>query len=116
MAVISVVNTRLQTNTISRVWTPMLNGDTGQPVEVGDFADYSIQFGGTFGAGGTVVMEGSNDGSTYFTLTDAQAVTISKTSAALEQIAEVVRYIRPSVTAGDGTTSITVSMYGRRGR
>jgi hypothetical protein len=90
--------------------------DDGQPFETGDFADSCVQIGGTFGAGGTVVFEGSNDGVTYFTLNDVQAAAISKTAAAIEQVAEAPRYVRPRVTAGDGTTSLTVVFYARRGR
>lgn len=98
------------------VWSGLLNGDDGQPLEAIDFSDASIQVGGTFGAGGTIVLEGSNDGVTYFTLTDAQAAAISKSAAALEQLAEVCRYIKPHVTAGDGTTSLVATLYMRRGR
>ena len=97
-------------------WSGLLNGDDGYPLETGDWADYCVQVGGTFGAGGTIVLEGSNDGSTYFTLNDVQASAISKTSAALEQVAEAPRYVRPRVTAGDGTTNLVCTIYGRRGR
>jgi hypothetical protein len=53
---------------------------------------------------------------TYFTLTDAQTTAISKTANAIEQIAEVCRFMRPLVTAGDGTTTLTATLYARRGR
>jgi len=97
-------------------WSGLLNGDDGQPFEAHDFADCSVQFGGTFGAGGTVVWEGSNDGSAYFTLTDVQGSGISKTAAAIEQVAEACRWMRPRVTAGDGSTSMVVTLYCRRSR
>jgi hypothetical protein len=97
-------------------WAGLLNGDDGGPVELPSFPDVSVQVGGTFGTGGTIVMEGSNDGTTYFTLTDPQGNTVSKTSAALEQIEELVRYRRPRVTGGDGTTALTVTLLARRGR
>jgi hypothetical protein len=47
-------------------------------------------------------------------LNDAQGVAISKTGAALSQIAQVTKMIRPRVSAGDGTTSITVTLTARR--
>lgn len=116
MATRSVVVTKPSGQTELAVWSGLLNGDDGQPVESFDYADASIQFNGTFGAGGTIVWEGSNDGTNYFTLTDPQTTPISKTAAGLEQIAENVRYFRPRVTAGDGTTNLIATAYMRRGR
>jgi len=106
------------TNTVLFTWSGLTqtSSDTGSPVELYDHADASVQVGGTLGAGGTVVLEGSNDGVTYFTLNDTAAAPISKTAAGLSQIAEVCRFIRPRVSAGDGTTSFTVTLYGRRPR
>ena len=98
------------------VWAALANGDTGSPMEGVDFADRTVQIGGTFGAGGSVTLEGSNDGTTYFALTDPQGNAITKTTAALEVIEEGPRYIRPNVTAGDGTTSLTVTLWSRRNR
>ena len=99
-------------------WSALTNtgSDTGTPWEAADFADCTVQFGGTFGAGGTVVLEGSNDGSTYATLTDSAGSAISITAAGVKLVSEKPRYIRPRVSAGDGTTSITVTMYARRNR
>lgn len=106
----------LPANMAMWTWPTCANGDTGAPALVGDYADLCAQFDGTFGAGGTVVLQGSNDGASWFTLTDVQQAAISKTAAALEQVAECPLYIRPAVTAGDGTTSINVRLIGRRGR
>lgn len=99
-------------------WT-LANGDDGTPVSFAEFSDRSIQFSGTFGAGGTVVFEGSNDLTTptnWFTLTDYQGNNISKTSASFEGIEEPSIWVRPRVTAGDGTTAIVARMYARRAR
>ncbi|MCC7122274.1 MAG: hypothetical protein IT493_12020 [Gammaproteobacteria bacterium] len=103
-------------NGVLIAWMGLLNGDDGRPISLGDFADFCIQFAGTFGAGGTIVFEGSNDGVSYFTLNDAQAAAISKTAAALEQVVEFPRYVRPRVTAGDGTTNLACHLYTRRAR
>lgn len=80
--------------------------DDGTPFELVEFDDRSIQFTGTFGAGGTVIFEGSNDGTNWVTLNDPGNAAISKGSASLEQVLEITRFVRPRVTAGDGTTSI----------
>lgn len=106
-----------RTATISRIttwgdeshvisWTGLLNGDTGSVIEMPGSSDRSVQFNGTFGSGGTVQIEGSNDGTNYVVLTDPQGNNISKTSASIEMITELTRYIRPRVTAGDGTTDL----------
>lgn len=91
-------------------WTTLANGDDGTPMEMPGAADRSVQFTGTFGSGGTIQIEGSNDGSNYNVLTDPQGNNISKTSASIEQVVELTRYIRPRVTAGDGTTNLTCTM------
>src|SRR4051794_33408164 len=84
-------------------WGPMANGDTGDPLEVPEAADRSVQFGGTFDTS-VVVLEGSNDGVTYFTLTDPQGNNISKNGASLEQVEEVCRYARPRCVSGGANT------------
>lgn len=89
-------------------WTGLLNGDDGERAELAAFSDRSVQFTGTFGTGGSVTLEGSNDGTTYFALSDPQGVAITRTAAGLKAVSELTRFIRPRVTAGDGTTSLTV--------
>ena len=99
-------------------WT-LANGEAGDAMQFTEFADKCVQFGGTFGAGGTVILEGSNDltsPSNWSPITDPQANAISKTAAAIEQILETPMWVRPRVTAGDGTTAITVKLVSRRGR
>ena len=103
-------------NALLVTWSPMANGDTGAPVIEAEYADRTVQIGGTFGLNGSVTLEGSNDGATYFPLTDPQGNAITKTAAALEVIQEGPKYMRPSVTAGDGTTAITVTVFARRSR
>ena len=43
-------------------WPAMQNGDDGQPIELANFADRSVQVFGTFGSGGNARIEGSLDG------------------------------------------------------
>ena len=97
-------------------WTAMANGDTGSPLEMGNFSDRSVQVEGTFGSGGTVRIEGSLDGTNYRILTDPQGNDLEFIAAGgLEAVSELVRYIRPHVTAGDGTTALTVTILAKRG-
>lgn len=94
-------------------WPALGNGDTGAPIAFGAYTDRTIQFHGTFGVGGAVAFEGSNDNTNWFTLTDPQGNPIAKTSAALEAVSEATRFVRPHVTGGDGSTSITAVLFMR---
>lgn len=103
------------------VWSPMANGDTGQPFEMPGASDRTVHFSGTPGAGGTVKMQGSNHlapgvaDTDWFDLVDPQGNAISKTSASTgEAILELTRWIRPKVTAGDGTTAWQVRLLAKR--
>lgn len=95
-------------------WTGLLNGDDGSAVELYGSTVRSMQITGTFGSGGTILIEGSNDGTNYATLTDPQGNAISKTAASIEAIEEVTRYIRPRVSAGDGTTTLVATLFFRK--
>lgn len=94
-------------------WAGMVNGDAGAPAEMSESADRSIQVTGTFDTS-TIVWEGSNDGVTYATLNDPQGNLISKTAAAIEQVVEVCRYMRPRVSAGGASTALTAILLVRR--
>ena len=96
-------------------WSGLLNGDTGSPVDWVDFMDRCFQVTGTFGSGGSVTVQGSNDGTVWGALNDPQGNALTFTSSRLEQALELPRYVRPSVTAGDGTTDLVVTLCMRRG-
>lgn len=109
-------SSKFRDNTIIYTWASMTNSgsDVGSPLELPGWADRSVQVTGTFGTGGTVVIEGSNDGTNYVTLNNLQGSALSFTSASLKGIAENTRYIRPRVSAGDGTTSLTVTISAKK--
>lgn len=92
----------------------MANGDDGKPLEQAENADRSVQVDGTFGLAGNLAIEGSNDGITYYVLTDPQGNSLNFTSGKIEAVTEATRFIRPRVTSGDGTTNLTVNMLVRR--
>jgi len=78
------------------------------------FADKAVHVKGNFSVGGTVVIEGSNDGVTWVALTDPQGGALDTIiTEAIEAILENTAYIRPRVTAGDGSTNLTVIIVGR---
>lgn len=106
-------------NLVRITWL-LANGDTGTPTECGDWADRTVQVTGTFGAGGSVQLEGSNyltsETPLWAVLTDPQGNTVVKTAAALEVFEESPLLIRPNCTAGDGTTALIVRIVARRNR
>jgi len=89
-------------------WGPLANGDSGEPAGFPGYSDQSIQVIGTFGAAGNVKIEGSNDGVNYVTLSDPQGSALDVATAKIKSVSEVARWIRPRVSAGDGTTALTV--------
>lgn len=90
-------------------WAGLANGDDGERVSVAAYTDKSVQVTGTFGTGGSVTVQGSNDGVNWATLTDPQGNDLVFTSAKIELVSEATLYIRP-LAAGDGTTNLTVHM------
>lgn len=99
---------------ILHTWTPLANGDDGAPLLSVHYTDKSIQFQGTFGTGGSVQLEGSNDGIAWHVLQDFGGNALTLTSAGLRPIAGATRWVRPRVTAGDGSTAITCVLFGRQ--
>ncbi len=96
-------------------WPTMANGQTGVPLDLTDFVPVSIQVEGTFGAGGSVTMQMSIDAvPTYETAHDGQGNALTFTSAGFKAIGDNANLIRPNVTAGDGTTALTVSLWVRQ--
>jgi hypothetical protein len=95
-------------------WTGILNGDDGSPAEWVDFADRCFQVTGTFGAGGSVAIEGSNNGANWATLADPQGNPLTFTAQKIEQALELPRYVRPRCTAGDATTNLAVTLCMRK--
>lgn len=88
---------------------------SGEWIAWAQWADRSVQVTGTFGAGGNLNIEGSNDGGTTAAiLTDPQGNALSFTATKIEQITEVCELVRPKVSAGDGTTSLAAVFVCRR--
>lgn len=97
-------------------WEGLGAGDDGKPVLSAMYADRSVQVTGTF-AGGTVTVEGSNDGGTTWAgLNDPKGNAISLTAAGLVGLLEYTEMIRPKVTGGDSgdTTDLDVSLVSRK--
>lgn len=79
------------------------------------FADKSVQLEGTFGTGGQMTIEGSNNGGTnYETLTTPSGTALSALAAAgINAVTEAVIWVRPRCSAGSGA-NLTVTMFFRK--
>jgi hypothetical protein len=97
-------------------WVALSNGDDGAPVNTADLADmtFSIPSSAVFGAGGTILCEGSVDGVNWFTLKDPSSTPISLTAAGHRAVLEHCPFTRCRVSAGDGTTSVPAILMARR--
>lgn len=94
-------------------WPNMANSDTGQPYVGPHFADCSVQVFGTFGVGGNCRIQGTNESGTpaqWVPLADNLGNALDFVSLGGDVIREHMYQIRPIVTAGDGTTALTVKI------
>lgn len=98
------------TQAVVFTWADMANGDVGEAIPFSMYADRSAQAFGTFGVGGTATLEGSNDGEHWVALTNLQGQALTFNTEKIEMVSEITAWVRPRVTAGDGTTSITIAL------
>ena len=115
MAVIDATQVMSDDGVVRIEWPNLRNNDTGQWVRAARFSDKTVQvIVEAAGAGDAVTMEGSPDGGTTAgELHDPQggllsAVLVGATITDPEVISESPESIRPNITAGDGTTDLTV--------
>jgi hypothetical protein len=89
--------------------TPLAHSDTGTPISLPQKSDMSFQATGTFGAGGSVAIEVSNDGTNFFVAKDPNGTAIALTAAApIARLTGPWLWVRPNATGGDGTTAVVV--------
>lgn len=110
----SVQNVSDDGSVLKITWESLNTTNTdGLPAEIPKYWDKTVTFTGTFGSGGAIKMQGSNDGTNWFDLTDFQGATITAAAAKMKPIAENPLKIRPIVTAGDVTTDLDVILIAR---
>lgn len=104
-----VVNRTVQgAQSVATVAWNLATGDTAVEVDLTDYADRSVQVDGDFGAG-TVTVEGSNDGVSWYALRDPQGSSLAFTTAGLKQIMECTLFTRVSLT-GSTAANVDVTM------
>ncbi len=102
----TINHTRQPTNNTRSIviaWEGLSNGDLGDAIPFGQYADKSVQVTGTFGDG-ALVLEGSNNGTDFATLTDLQGNDLNILAAKIEQVTEVTAWVRPRVTGASGAS------------
>jgi hypothetical protein len=106
-------------------WSGLVTGsnDVGEKFECPGAADRSVQLTGTLGTGGVVTLYGSNldapsdtfNSTDWGALTDLDGNTLTLDAIGqIKQVREICRWIRPRITAGDGSSSLGVAMVARR--
>jgi len=117
--ILPVIDQLVAPGIVRTVWSNMANGDIGAISDYPGFADRNFQVSGTFGAGGEVTMQGSNEppaNDKWFTLSNMADSALVVTTAGGKMIQENTLYIRPKITGGDGTTSLTITLIARKPR
>ena len=113
MAIRSGLTSYLQETKVQCVWSGLLNTDTGDAQGLSHWLTKAVQATGTFGVGGSVAIEGSNDGTNWAALRDSTGTAIALTALTIiRDVLENTRFIRPRVTAGDGTTNLVLTLWG----
>lgn len=125
MATITAAETRIETwgdDAHVITWAALTTTNNyGSPVSMVGAADRSVQMTGTVGTGGVVTMYGSNiadpnlaNDDDWAALNDPNGNSLALNALKIEQILEITRWIRPKITAGDGATSLNISLLLRR--
>ena len=97
-------------------FTPLANGDTGAWIDVGPYSDVCFEVYGTFGAGGNLRLEGTNDttstpvAGSILPVNDVNDTAINLTATRFKWVLESPQRLRFNVTAGDVTTALTVKL------
>lgn len=109
MATITATHSQVSQQLQIVTWAALTNAttDVGDAVELPYAKKLTVQIFGTFGTGGNLRFQGSNDGTNWAALNDVTGTNLNFTAAGMEAAVELPRYIRPAITAGDGTTSLT---------
>lgn len=81
-------------------WETLTESDTAAAAEVPDYPDKTVTVTGTFGSA-TVVIQGSNDGTNWYTLSEIDGTALSFTVASeTKTILENPLFVRASASGG----------------
>lgn len=99
------------TQSINVKWTSLRDSgtDTAVAFKTANYKSKSVQIDGTFSSA-TVTIQGSNNGTSWTTLTDQSNTALTCTAACLKTIQQDTLYVRPSVS-GTVSSSIIIDMH-----
>lgn len=92
-------------------WATLGDAETGGAANTDGRSDYTITASGTWGAA-TVTMEGSNDNSNWFPMTDFLGVAMTFTANGMKTVGTSPFYVRARTSGGTGT-DVTVILAGK---
>jgi hypothetical protein len=107
MATVTGTLQALSNGIVVVTWPSMGDADVGSSVEVPGWADRTAQ---AIGDATGIAIEGSNDGTHWFSLTDPSGTTIALAGSSNDMafVVENPRYMRPVADGGTDTTVIIV--------
>lgn len=116
MATITATRVSKYGQTHQTTWAAVGQGDDGSAEIIPGAADRSVHVFGTYGAGGSVILQGSNEDtpSNWETLHDSQGNDLDISADGIYPVAENPLWIRPLFNSGDGTSNVTVIVLSRR--
>src|SRR5579875_676945 len=94
-------------------WGTLGKADSGEPVKLDFGEEAKLTVWGAFG-GGTISLEGSDDGFNWSVVSGPQNTRIAKKDAGVMLVPEAPRYIRPIVIGGHDITAIVAQVVLRR--
>lgn len=112
----STIETRAAA-TLVVTWAGLANGDNGAFIELPFACSLELEAVGTFGAGGSMTLQGTNDKAapSFGNLTAKSGTAVlAITAQGVRAANESPLVVRPAVTAGDGTTSLTAILVAKR--
>lgn len=99
---------------LTATWTGLLNGDDGASLGQPAWGERTVQVFGTFGASGSLAIQGSNNGVNWAPVANRAGTPLVFTAAGINRVQDYPIFIRPIVTAGDGTTNLSVVVAAHR--
>jgi hypothetical protein len=87
-------------------WTGLLQGDDGAPLQVDEFHHITIHGFGSFSGGAHLNILGSNEGNNFAVTKKHDVGSMILTADSIEKLLTEPRYIKPSITSGNGSTNL----------
>lgn len=87
-------------------WTGLLMGDEGAPLQVDEFHFITLHGFGAFDGSANLNILGSNDGINFAVTKKHDVGSMILTAASVEKMLTEPRFIKPTITSGNGSTNI----------